>query len=134
MKKAILLTTICLFFIPMLLIAQDEELKKPKDIGVAEFDEFKNNSFSIYKSSLEFKTRVDNGETLSADDVKAVKKLQEDVAAMSEKTEKMIKNASNVKPMTKAPQAGKNTKASGKALKFSSANLQYVLDNMITEE
>ncbi|MCP4457013.1 MAG: hypothetical protein GY816_03140 [Cytophagales bacterium] len=134
MKKLLLMTALGLLFVPTILHAQDDVLKKPKDSGISEFDDFKNNAFSIYKSSREFKAMVDNGDKFSADDVKAVNKLQEDTRAMKDKTEQMVKSAKKAKPMTKAPQAGKNTQAAGKALEAGGTNLQYVVDNMVKAE
>lgn len=128
-----MLIALGLFLIPTILVAQDEELKKPKDAGIKEYDDFKNNAFGIYTKSLKFKTMVENGEKFSTDDVKEVDKLQGDLSAMKEKTEKMVKNAKSAKPMTKAPKATKNTQAAGKALKVGGENLKYVAENMVKE-
>ena len=134
MKKLILLIAVAMFSAPLLLSAQDEELEKPKDVGVAEFDEFKNTSFSIYKNSLKFKTMAENGDKFTKDDVNDVTKLQDDLTKLQEKTEAMLKNAGNVKPMTKAPKVTKIVKASAKALKVSAENLKYISENMVTAD
>jgi hypothetical protein len=116
-----------------MVLAQDD-LEKPKDMGVSEFDEFKNNAFAIFKKSQDFKKMVDEGQKFTADDVKAVDDLKNDLAALQEKSEALVKKAKDVKPMTKAPAATKNTQASVKALKRSGENLAYVTDNMVKEE
>ncbi len=134
MKKILLIFVLGFLFSPSTLLAQDEELKKPKDAGITEFDEFKNNAFGMYKNSLKFKTMVENGEKFTTDDVKAVDKLQKELSEMSEKTEQMVKKAKSAKPMTKAPKAGKNTQAAGKALKVGGDNLKYVVENMVKAE
>jgi hypothetical protein len=130
MKNLLMLLVLAL---PCLVCAQDD-LKKPKDIGISEFDEFKNNSFAIYKKSNDFKKMVDEEQKFTPEDVKAVNALKDDLIALQEKSEALVKKAKDVKPMTKAPAATKNTQAAGKALKRTSENLTYVTENMIPEE
>lgn len=130
MKNLLMLILLAL---PCLVMSQDD-LEKPKDMGIAEFDEFKNNAFDIFKKSQNFKKMVDDGQKFTADDVKAVDALKNDIAALQEKSEAVVKKAKDVKPMTKAPAATKNTQAATKALKRSSENLAYVTENMVKEE
>lgn len=130
MKNLLLLFVLAL---PCITMAQDD-LEKPKDMGIAEFDEFKNNSFAIFKKSQDFKKMVDEGQKFTAEDVKAVDALKNDLAALQETSEAVAKKAKDVKPMTKAPAATKNTQAAAKALKRSSENLTYVTENMVKEE
>lgn len=79
-----MLIALGLMIMPSILLAQDKEMKKPKDAGIAEFDEFKNKAFGIYKNSLKFKTMVDTGDKFTVEDVRAVDKLQEDARAMKD--------------------------------------------------
>jgi hypothetical protein len=128
------LLTLLIVMVPLFLTAQDAEPENPKDSGIEEFDSFKNSSFRIFKESKKFRTKVDNGEKFTPEDINAVDKLQKELSELQGKTEAMMSKAKEVKPPTKVPTVTSNTKEAGKALKLGAANLKYVTENMVKEE
>ncbi len=116
-------------------------LKNPKDCGVSQYDDFKNSSFSLLSELL--KTDANYG-GLKADiagfksgekeitidavkgDISKFKKLKKSLETMDEKVvtltsegNDLLKEATNVKPVTKVKAATDNTKESLKAVDYS---------------
>src|SRR5689334_5945604 len=86
MKKYVYLLAFLAVLMPGLLAAQDDAPKRPENIGVSDFDVFKNNSFDILDESTKLKTDAAKLDT----DVKSysaglaavsVEKLKADVKA-----------------------------------------------------
>jgi hypothetical protein len=148
MKPSMLLSAFMLLF-SICSFAQDEEpLKRPSDIKVADYDEFKNTSFDTYDESVQLAKNVaiiDNDVKNYAGVMKSVltPKLQKDLKALIE-----IKNSSEAlrtkissldekgkdlaanskKAGIKAPAAGKNTNSSVAALNKSRSHLDNIGD------
>jgi hypothetical protein len=132
-----------------LAIAQEEEkLKRPDDIKVTEYDEFKNTSFNTYDESLKLAQNVkviDNDVKNYAGVMKSVltpkllndfkalvaiknssEALRSTIASLDEKGKDLAANSK--KAGLKAPAAGKNTKSSVAALDKSKAHLDNITD------
>ncbi len=146
MKKYILtvFTLLALLFVQAVQ-AQDADKtpKRPENMGVSDFDSFKNNSFDILDESTKLKTdatRIDGelkGGVLAGvsvdklkQDYKALKGISTSSQALTEKItqlndqgKQMLENAKNVTPKLKAPQATTNTNKSIKGLEAARKNL-----------
>lgn len=150
MKKYFcLLFLVVLVAAPQVLSAQDDaKAKRPENIGISDFDSFKNNSFDILDESTKLKT---DAAKLDADvksyaaglagvtveklktDLKALKgvsksskELTTRIGELDEQGKQMLASAKSVKPMTKSPQATGNTNKSIKGLETSRKNLDGV--------
>ncbi|MFZ2907353.1 MAG: hypothetical protein WAZ98_14210 [Cyclobacteriaceae bacterium] len=137
------------FVLPAVLFAQDDKTpKRPENMGVSDFDTFKNNSFDILDESAKLKTDATRLDT----DVKSyaaglasvsVEKLKADFKAfrgigkstneltgriedLREQSKALLESAKSLKPMTKSPQATGNTNKSVKGLDASKKNLDTV--------
>jgi hypothetical protein len=150
MKKSIyLLFVLAILVAPQVSQAQDEkEPKRPENIGVSDFDTFKNSSFDIFDESGQLKTDAAKVEasvkTYAATPSSAtLEKLKEDYQALrgiskssKELTDKigsldtegksLLTSAKNVSPRTKSPVATKNTNTSIKGLNAAKKNLESV--------
>lgn len=143
MKKYIILF-VCVCTLSTGVFAQnDPPPKRPDNIGVSDFDGFKNNSFDILDESTRLKTdatRIDNeikGGVLSSmtvdkirQDIKALRGISESSQALTQKIgdldeqgKTLLSNAKNVNPRTKAPAATNNTNKSIKGLETARKNL-----------
>lgn len=136
--------------LPGLVLGQDAEKtpKRPENIGVSDFDSFKNNSFDILDESTNLKTdatRIDTDvksysaglasvsvEKLKADykalrDIgKSSKELTARIGTLDDQGKQLLESAKSVKPMTKSPAATNNTNKSVKGLDTSKKNLEVV--------
>lgn len=148
MKKYFYLLVALVALFPVTVSAQEEAPKRPENIGVSDFDSFKNNSFDILDESASLKkdaTRIDGevknyAATMSSvtldklkTDYKALKGIAESSKALTTKIgdldnqgKDMLANAKNVTPKLKSPQATKNTNSSIKGLDASKKNLDAV--------
>jgi hypothetical protein len=128
--------------------AQDDTPKRPENIGVSDFDTFKNNSFDIMDESAKLKkdaTRIDSemkGGVLAGvsveklkQDYKALKGISTSSQALSDKItqlndqgKQMLENAKNVNPKFKAPAATSSTNKSIKGLDTARKNLDATSD------
>ncbi|MCK5538033.1 MAG: hypothetical protein KAI79_14505, partial [Bacteroidales bacterium] len=150
-KKIIVIMAITL---PLLSVVEMQAQKKPKplvkpkDIGLSEFDAFKNNSFTIYSKTkrieADAKLLDKDIKAYSADlekvsieklkkDYKAVKSLQKQIPTLDDKIEKvypqseaLLKKAKNVTPKQKSLGAVGNTNKSVKALNESKQNMKDI--------
>lgn len=135
---------ICLFAVSGIAAAQSEAPpKRPDNIGVSDFDGFKNNAFDILDESTRLKNdaaRIDNeikGGVLASmtvdkirQDIKALRGISEASQALTQKIgdldeqgKALLSNAKNVNPRTKAPAATNNTNKSIKGLEVARKNL-----------
>jgi hypothetical protein len=149
MKKYFhLLTLLTVLALPGLLFAQDEAPKRPENMGVSDFDVFKNNSFDILDESAKLKAdaaRLDTDvksysaglaavsvEKLKADYKafrgigKSSKELSTRITDLNGQSKALLDQAKSLKPMTKSPQATGNTNKSVKGLDASKKNLESV--------
>ena len=130
------------------------DMKRPANIGVADFDNFKNACFDIYFNSHKLDKNLQDIETnltkYAADkdnidfnslreDIKSLnaigkssKELTAQLKTLDDKSESMVKNAKNIKPKTKAPKAVKNTNNAIKALNDAKSTLKTVGENQVT--
>lgn len=149
MKKFIyFLFVLAVMVTPQFTQAQDQAPKRPENIGVSDFDSFKNSSFDILDESAKLKTDA----TKVDEDIKAyasslsnasLDKLKNDYAALRgiSKSSKelsgkigsldaqgkaLLSSAKDVSPRTKSPLATKNTNSSIKGLDASRKNLEVV--------
>jgi hypothetical protein len=132
---------------------EEEQLKRPADIKVADYDEFKNTSFDTYDESIKLSK---NFEVIHNDvknyagvmksvltpklhqDLKAIiaiknasEALKTKIASLDEKGKDLA--ASSKKAGLKAPAAGKNTNSSVEALNKSKGHLNNV-SSMLTDD
>jgi hypothetical protein len=139
MKTSILF--LCILALTSTVFAQTDKkekpLKKPNDIGVADFDSFKNTSFDILTNADRLKAdtkRIDDAVRqyptmtgLSVERIKgdynAVKRLKVETTELTNKIpeldnqgKQLVENAKNVTPKLKSIDAVGNTKDSIKAL------------------
>jgi hypothetical protein len=148
MKKYFYSLLILVALVPVTVLAQDDAPKRPENMGVSDFDSFKNNSFDILDESASLKkdaTRIDGevknyAATMSSvtldklkTDYKALKGIGESSKALTSKIgdldnqgKDLLANAKNVTPKIKSPQATKNTNSSIKGLDSSKKNLDVV--------
>lgn len=150
MKKFIyFLFVLAVIAAPQFTQAQDDKTpKRPENIGVSDFDVFKNSSFDILDESTKLKTEATRLDTdvksysaglsaVSVDklkaDFKAVrtvgkssKELTDRIGSLDEEGKQLLTNAKNVNPRTKSPAATKNTNSSIKGLDASKKNLETV--------
>jgi len=148
MKKCYYLLIVLTLILPGSIVAQDEAPKRPENMGVSDFDSFKNNSFDILDESTKLKTdatRIDGevknyAATISSmtldklkTDYKALKGIAESSKALTAKIgdldnqgKDLLASAKNVQPKIKSPQATKNTNSSIKGLDSSKKNLEVV--------
>lgn len=138
-----------------IVVAQDQAPpKRPENIGVSDFDSFKNNSFDILDESTSLKndaSRIDKevknlGGVLTSlsverlrQDYKSLKGINESTQALKEKIgslddqgKQLLESAKSVKPMTKSPAATSNTNKSLKGLENSRKNLESTT-GLVTE-
>ena len=135
--------------LPGLLNAQDDaNAKRPENIGVSDFDSFKNNSFDIMDESTKLKTdatRIDSEvknyaatiSTVTLDKLKtdynalrgigkSSKALSAKIGDLDSQGKNLLASAKNVSPRTKSPAATNNTNKSIKGLETSRKNLDAV--------
>jgi Skp family chaperone for outer membrane proteins len=149
MKKILLLPVMALLLFQMA-AAQEQPPRRPDNIGVSDFDSFKNNAFDIVDESIRLKndaTRIDNeiknaGSVLTSfsvdkirQDVRALRGIKqssevlaERIGSLDEEGKALLGNAKNVTPRTKAPAATSNTNRSVQALDYARKNLKVVAD------
>ena len=145
MKTCIL---VCLLALTSAAFAQTDKkekpLKEPNDIGVADFDLFKNTSFDILTNADKLKAdtkRIDDAVKqyptmtgLSIERIKgdynALKRLKDETTELTNKIpeldnqgKQLVENAKNVTPKLKSIDAVGNTKDSIKALDKAKASL-----------
>lgn len=134
---------------PLFTQAQDDKQpKRPENIGVSDFDTFKNSSFDILDESAQLKTDAAKVEadikaysaTLSnatleklKDDYKALrgiskssKELTDKIGSLDTDGKNLLSSAKNVTPRTKSPVATSNTNKSIKGLDAAKKNLESV--------
>jgi vacuolar-type H+-ATPase subunit I/STV1 len=137
-----------LIMFPVLTMAQDKEVKRPDNIGVSDYDSFKNTSFDIKDESTTLKDNVmviDKEvkeyagiiNTIGVDKLRnnlkalkessdAVKKLNVRIGELKEQGQTLVEGAKNVKPRTKSPKAASNTKKSIKGLDLAKGDLSSI--------
>lgn len=149
MKKLIYFLFVLAVALPGLTYAQDaEKAKRPDNIGISDFDVFKNSSFDIQDESAKLKadaTKLDTDikaysatiagatlEKLKADysAVKGIAKSSQDITAkigdLDTQGKNLLASAKSVNPRTKSPVATSNTNKSVKSLDGSKKNLEAV--------
>jgi uncharacterized protein (DUF3084 family) len=148
MKKYFYSLLILVALLPVTVLAQDDAPKRPENMGVSDFDVFKNNSFDILDESAKLKTdatRLDTDvksysagmaavsvEKLKADYKafrgigKSSKELSTRITDLNGQSKALLDQAKSLKPMTKSPQASGNTNKSVKGLDASKKNLEAV--------
>lgn len=150
MKKLIyLLFVLAVIAAPQFTQAQDDkEPKRPENIGVSDFDTFKNSSFDILDESTQLKTDAAKVEasvkTYAAtpssatleklkEDYQALRGISKSSKALTDKIggldtegKSLLTSAKNVSPRTKSPLATKNTNTSIKGLNAAKENLSQV--------
>ena len=118
---------------------EEEQLKRPGNIGDSGVDDFVNQSFDVYEATMKtekdliaIETDLDkiekDGNHLKqdADILKRLYYIQKELRTRDDKIKEldnkavsMAENAKNMKPVTKAPKAVKNVNSATKALKIS---------------
>ncbi len=153
MKKHVTFLSGLLFIVSTALLAQDPP-KRPDNIGVGDFDSFKNTSFDTHDESLKLNQdtqKIDKEikgyagvlSTISIpklkDDLNALrgisksqKALREKLGTLDEKGKALLSSAKDVSPKLKAPAASGNTKKSITALQTTRKNLDGV-SGLLTE-
>jgi len=146
MKKQI--TLLFLFFIGATALLAQDQVKRPDNIGVGDFDSFKNTAFDSQDESLKLNQdtkKIDTEikgyagvlSTISIpklkDDLNALrgisksqKALREKIGSLDEKGKALVGSAKDVTPKIKSPQATANTKKSISALDTARKNLDGV--------
>jgi hypothetical protein len=132
-------------FLTTTLLAQD---KRPDNIGVGDFDSFKNSAYDSQDESLKLKTNTEKIDkeikgysgvlsTISGpklrEDLNALiainksqKELRQQLGALDDKGKSLLGSAKNVSPKLKAPAATNNTKKSITALDNTRKNLDGI--------
>lgn len=117
---------------------QEEQLKRPGNIGDSGVDGFVNQSFDVYEATMKtekdlaaIETDLDKIEKdgnkikQDADILKRLYNIQKEIRTRDDKIKEldnkalaMAETAKNIKPATKAPKAVQNVKSATKALKI----------------
>lgn len=154
MKKILLAVLMLTLALSAVTQAQDAPPNRPENMGVSDFDTFKNNSFDILDESTKLKTEATRIDTdvksysaglasVSVDklkaDLKAIrqvgrssKELSTRIGSLDEQGKELLASAKSVKPMTKSPAATNNTNKSIKGLDVSRKNLNEVTELVST--
>jgi uncharacterized caspase-like protein len=144
--KSLFSVLVILSFTTAIVIGQStreeaRKLKNPKDCGVSQYDDFKNSSFKLLSELINtdsnyegLKTDIagykNGGKAITIDavkgDISKFKKLKKSLETMDERVvaltndgNDLLKEAKNVKPVTKVKAATDNTKKSLKAVDYS---------------
>jgi hypothetical protein len=147
MKKHTILLLALFCLIGTQILAQDP-VKRPDNVGVGDFDAFKNTAFDTQDESIKLNTdtkKIDSEikgyagvlATLSVPKLKgdlealrgiskSQKALREKLGSLDEKGKALLGSAKDVTPKLKAPAATNNTKKSISALDASRKNLDGV--------
>ena len=134
---------------------KEKEVERPKDSGVADYDNFKNNSFDVLdesKSLLENVTHIDNEikgysgvmntigkeklmKNLSAikDSKSTVETLLKKIGELSKTGQELLTNVKSVSPKTKSLSASKNTKTSNSGLDTSKGHLKDIIHLLVAD-
>lgn len=150
MKKTLpFLLLTCLSTMAFVSNAQEEKTpERPQDIGVGDFDTFKNTSFDIVTASDNLKKDVNQVDkevksysgvlnTVAPEKLKANLKalrgfsketevLKEKISELDNQGKELLTNAKNVTPKMKSLDATSNTKKSVKGLDFAKGNLNSI--------
>lgn len=159
MKKSFVFYILLSVFVSLgILQAQDEEkkeVKRPKNIGVADYDNFKNNSFDILDESNSLQenvTHIDNEikgysgliNTIGVDKLKknlaalkdtksATETLLKKIGELAETGKELLTNVKSVSPKTKSLSASKNTKSSISVLDTSKGNVKSLSELLVAD-
>lgn len=147
MKKRISLLMALFAFVSLQVLAQDP-VKRPENIGIGDFDAFKNTSFDSQDESIDLNksaTKLDTEikgyagvlSTISVPKLKedlaalrtihkSQKALREKLGSLDEQGKTLVSKAKEVTPKLKVPQATGNTNKSIKALDATRKNLDGV--------
>lgn len=138
--KKLTLTLLAALFIPLFaFIGDDETLKRPKNMGDSNIDNYVNESFDIYEGTMDTEknlvaidsglTKIEKEGNKIKQDAEILKKLysvQSEVRGRETKIKNLdnraaavMEGAKNFSPKLKAPQAIKNVNNANKALKIS---------------
>jgi len=147
MKNLLMLLVLGMIVMPMSIQAQDD-VKRPKNIGVSDFDNFKNSSFDVREESASLNENVgkidsevknysgvmntigvgklkENLATLKESN-KALKVLNDKIGDLDNDGKTLLENAKKVKPKMKSVNATKNTNQSIKGLGLAKTDLKSV--------
>ena len=159
MKKSFVFYILLSVFVSLgILQAQDKEkkeVKRPKNIGVADYDNFKNNSFDILDESNSLQenvTHIDNEikgysgliNTIGVEKIKknlaalkdsksAAETLLKKIGELAETGKELLTNVKSVTPKTKSLSASKNTKSSISVLDTSKANVKGLSELLVAD-
>lgn len=145
---------ILVFLCPVFVMAQDD-IKRPKNVGISDFDNFKNSSFDVREESgslNEDVTKLDGeiknysgvmntiGVAKLKEDLAALKGSKDAVAKLNDKIgdldnegKTLVQNAKQVKPKLKSVSATKNTNKSIKGLGLAKNDLTSVSSLLETD-
>ena len=153
MKKLAILLILGLIITPIIVKAQGDdkkkdEVKRPTNVGISNFDNFKNSSFDITDESSSLKKNVAiidkeiksySGlmNTIGVDKLKknfkalkesqvAIKKLTDRIGKLDNEGKILVQDAKNVKPKLKSVSATKNTNKSIKGLGVAKGEIKSV--------
>jgi vacuolar-type H+-ATPase subunit I/STV1 len=153
MKQLITMVLLGAFLIPLSMYAQD--VQRPKNVGISEFDNFKNSSFDIKEESASLKADVKQIDdevkgysgvinTVGVDKLRtnlaalkgskeSVSKLNEKLGVLDEQGKTLVQKAKSVKPKMKSVGATKNTNSSVKGLNLAKDDLKAVGEMLDTD-
>lgn len=139
MKRSLLTLLVALVIPFMAFMGDDEQLKRPKNMGDSNIDNYVNESFDIYDGTMSTEknlaeidsnvTKIEKNGNKIKQDAEILKKLnsvQSEVRGREKKIKDLdnraaavMEGAKNFSPKLKAPQAIKNVNNANKALKIS---------------
>ncbi|PLX11050.1 MAG: hypothetical protein C0594_04095 [Marinilabiliales bacterium] len=105
---------------------------RPADIGIVEYDEFKNSSFDLYEKSVKYKEIYEAGK-LSDGNIRDISSAKKDLVALGVQSASMVKNAKELS-VDQSVRAVRITNKSIKAINKAKKNINYVLDGMRGKE
>ena len=141
--------------ITSLMVKAQDDVKRPKNVGISDFDNFKNTSFDVREESASLNENVGKIDSEIKNysgviNTIGVAKLKEDLAALKESKDavkilndkigdldndgkSLMENAKKVKPKMKSMSATKNTNQSIKGLGLAKKDLKSVSEMLETD-
>lgn len=98
---------------------------KPSNIGIKEFDNFKNSSFDLYQKSAKYKTMVESNKELSPDNLKDFSSIAGNLQTLLSQSDNLVAKAKKLNTL-QAIKATRSMTSSIQALNACKKNTAFV--------
>lgn len=131
MKKLFLFSLLsCLILVATAEEKEKKELKRPRNVKMEMFDEFKDSSFDNLEASKRYMEILYSKENLTEKDIREIKKMQEELTVLDQRAEVLMKKVKRMATDPRQPRAFINTKKSKKALTKTKNNIEVILSSL----